>query len=253
MKWLPKTKSLLKITLDLLLPKSCVLCKSPLSLGSDLNICPNCWENTVFIQTIRCRKCGLPSPLVGEEVADFASISQCGWCLKWNYDFDEARAIGLYQGNLKEVIHKYKYNHMVHLSKDLLSMFMSHFPADFREYPFDYLIPVPLHLQKLKEREYNQTVILAEKISSFLGVSLRTDILVRNKYTPPQVELSGAERWKNVKDAFEIRGKGCLKDKSILLLDDVFTTGATVHECSKVLRQGDPRRISVLTIARAIQ
>lgn len=244
-------RNLFRYPLDLLLPKTCVLCASPLQLGAERNICSRCAENMIFIEAVVCRKCGLPSPSVGGKTAPVPT-SLCGWCRKRKYVFDQARAIGLYQGNLKELIHLYKYNRMVHLAEDILGLVTGHFPDDFRDSGFDYLIPVPLHKTKLKEREYNQTAILAEKISAFLSVPVNSNILIRDRYTQPQVDLSGVERWRNVRNAFRLKEKISLEDKNLLLLDDVFTTGATINECARVLRKTNPSGINVLTIARAV-
>jgi len=118
---------------------------------------------------------------------------------------------------------------------------------------FDLLIPVPLHRQRLRERGFNQVLLLVKEISSRTGIPYRKTILQKKKPTLPQVILSGMEREKGLRGAFHVIGREGLAGKSVLLVDDVYTTGATVNECSKVLRRGGAKRVDVLTLAHAIK
>ena len=117
----------------------------------------------------------------------------------------------------------------------------------------DLLLPVPLHRQRLRERGFNQALLLAQDLSRRTGIPCNKRILQKKKPTLPQVNLSGPEREKGVRGAFQVTEKKKLKGKSILLVDDVYTTGATVNECSKVLMAGGAERVDVLTLAHAIK
>lgn len=113
------------------------------------------------------------------------------------------------------------------------------------------IIPVPLHRKRLKERGYDQSSLLAFGIGRQLNIPVSCENLIRTRYTIPQVNLSGYERTKNVRGAFSIRDNEELKDKVILLIDDVLTTGATIRECVKLMRGASADKIHVLTFARA--
>lgn len=114
------------------------------------------------------------------------------------------------------------------------------------------LLPVPLHHKRLREREFNQSLLLAKKIGKALKIPLIPDNLQRIRWTRPQIELKGEERLINVKGAFALKNHKTIEGKSILLIDDVYTTGATVRECSKILKKAGVEKVYVLTLARVI-
>jgi ComF family protein len=115
----------------------------------------------------------------------------------------------------------------------------------------DMLAPVPLHKKRLRQRGFNQALLLAAAIGQRFGIPLSCDNLVRVRYTRPQVELSAGERAANVAGAFALRRPAEAAGKSILLIDDVFTTGATLNECSRVLKEAGAASVTALTLARA--
>jgi ComF family protein len=117
----------------------------------------------------------------------------------------------------------------------------------------DLLIPVPLHKQRLRERGFNQALLLVKELSHRTGIPYRKRILQKVRPTLPQVNLSGVEREKGVRGSFEIVRKEELEEKTILLVDDVYTTGATVNECSKVLLAAGAERVDVFTLAHALK
>lgn len=114
----------------------------------------------------------------------------------------------------------------------------------------EVILPVPLHRSRLRQRGFNQAVLLGSKISSHLSIPMRSDILLRTKATEPQVELSAAERKLNVKDAFSVKSSEQLIGKRILLIDDVITTGSTMNECAKELKKAGAEMIIATTVAR---
>ncbi len=119
--------------------------------------------------------------------------------------------------------------------------------------PFDLLIPVPLHPKRLRERGFNQSLLLVKELSHRTGIPYEKRLLQKKRQTLPQVELSGREREKEVRNSFRIIKREALRGKTILLVDDVYTTGATVNECAKVLLAAGAERIDVFTIAHAIK
>ncbi|MBP1708466.1 MAG: amidophosphoribosyltransferase family protein [Deltaproteobacteria bacterium] len=164
-----------------------------------------------------------------------------------------ARALGSYEGPLQEAIHRWKYRGILSLT----SLFGEWMADALRRHwggaSPELLIPVPLHTRRLRERGFNQALLLAQNLSRRTGIPCDKRILRKEKSTLPQVNLSGAEREKGVRGAFKIAEKKDLRGTSILLVDDVYTTGATVNECSRVLMAGGAKKVDVLTLAHAVK
>jgi len=164
-----------------------------------------------------------------------------------------ARAWGAYEGSLQESIHRWKYEGKTYLTPFFADWMAEGLNRYWEPNSFDLLIPVPLHRQRLRERGFNQALLLVKEISFRTGTPYRKTILQKKKPTIPQVTLSGPEREKGLRGAFHVIGGEELTGKSVLLVDDVYTTGATVNECSKMLRRGGAKRVDVLTLAHAIK
>jgi ComF family protein len=167
--------------------------------------------------------------------------------------FTMVRALGSYEGSLQEAIHRWKYEGKTSLNPFFVEWMAEGLTRYWDPNLFDLLIPVPLHIQRLRERGFNQALLLVKELSRRTGIPYRKRILQKRTNTIPQVNLSGAEREKGVKGAFHVIGREGLEGKCILLVDDVYTTGATVNECSKVLLAGGAERVDVLTLARAVK
>jgi ComF family protein len=119
--------------------------------------------------------------------------------------------------------------------------------------PLDLAMPVPLHGSRLRQRGFNQALLLAQGVCGRFSVPLSFDNLYRTRHTRPQVELSGRERAENVRGAFAVARPGEVRDRKVLLIDDVFTTGATMNECAKVLKDAGAASVTVLTLARTAE
>jgi ComF family protein len=167
--------------------------------------------------------------------------------------FTMARALGAYEGSLREAIHRWKYEGKTYLTPFFAEWMEEGLNRHWGPHSLDLLIPVPLHTQRLRERGFNQALLLVKELSRRTGIPYRKTILQKKKPTIPQVNLSGTEREKGLRGAFQVIGKEELLGKSVLLVDDVYTTGATVNECSKVLLRGGAERVNVLTLAHAIR
>jgi competence protein ComFC len=116
----------------------------------------------------------------------------------------------------------------------------------------EMIIPVPLHSTKLRQRQFNQAELLAKSLSKAFSKELNNKLLLKIKPAPAQVDLSGAKRLKNVRGTFKVKNTDSLKNKNLLIVDDVFTTGATVNECAKMLTDAGANRVEVLALARSI-
>jgi len=164
-----------------------------------------------------------------------------------------ARSLGTYEGSLQEAIHHWKYEGKTNLTPFFAEWMAEGLKRYWKPDFFDFLIPVPLHTQRLRERGFNQALLLVKELSRRTGIPYRKTILQKKKPTVPQVNLSGAEREKGLRGAFHVVGMEELEGKWVLLVDDVYTTGATVNESSKVLLRGGAKRVDVLTLAHAIR
>ena len=151
---------------------------------------------------------------------------------------------GLYEGILAEAINQFKFHGVKRLSKPLGRLLLSlDLPA------LEGIVPVPLSIKRLRERGFNQSLLIASSISKNIRVPLLMNTLLKKKETPPQIGLSAKERRVNLKSAFEVKGN--IKGLRLLLFDDVMTTGATVAECSKQLIKAGAKEVIVLTLARS--
>lgn len=164
-----------------------------------------------------------------------------------------ARAAGTYEGALKETIHRWKYEERTYLTAFFGEKLTEVFYRYWNSQSFDLILPVPLHPKRLKERGFNQALLLAKELSRRTRIPCSKRLLRKRFPTPPQVDLSGEEREKGVRRSFHIPKAEEVKGRSILLVDDVYTTGATVNECSKMLLRAGAERVDVLTLAHAIK
>jgi ComF family protein len=178
---------------------------------------------------------------------------RCGACRAQPPAFDHARAIGRYEGPLRQAIHLLKYRGQLRVMHPLLQLALTHFDAHFPGADFDAILPVPLHRQRLMQREFNQAAGIAKGLARHLDIPLWERVLVRVRRTRPQVELSDRERRQNVRQAFAVTDIAALADKQVLVVDDVFTTGATLGEIARTLKIAGARRVDVFTLARVVQ
>ncbi len=164
-----------------------------------------------------------------------------------------ARALGYYEGPLREAIHRWKYEEKLYLTPFFGEKLAEGFRRHWKPGAVDLLIPVPLHPKRLRERGFNQALLLVKALSQQTKIPYSKRLLKKRVPTPPQVKLSGGEREKGVKGSFHIEREDEIEGKTILLVDDVYTTGATVNECSRVLLKAGAERVDVLTLAHALK
>lgn len=166
-----------------------------------------------------------------------------------NMKFDELHCNYLYEGIVRKRMLDYKFRHKKYLCK----MFAEGIICGIQNMKsnFDMIIPVPIHKDRLMERGYNQSSLIANIISKQTGIVCRKDILVKVNKNKMQSKLTKEERIKNVKGIFDIRNGFVLKGKTVLLIDDIYTTGATANECSRVLKRAGATKVIVYTVAKA--
>jgi len=232
-------KRFLKALLDLLLPSFCLACEKPLGPAADLLFCPDCLAGLHYIRSPLCPCCGRVYLVAA------GGDHHCGACLATPNHFTWARALFLYEEPLKEVIHRFKYQGKTACLRSF-ARFAENLPKVAEA---DWIVPVPLHPSRLRERGFNQALLLAH---AFFPKDRRItpDLLIRSRPTEPQTCFNGAARRTNLKNAFVVKAPHRLTGKKILLVDDVFTTGTTVNECARVLKKAGADEVMVLTLAR---
>jgi ComF family protein len=230
--------------LDFLFPSLCRICEGPLD-GAKW-VCSGCFDRIIEILPPYCHICGLPLPHSFMET----ERPVCKDCKQEIRHFKAARSVAVYDGVMRECIHLLKYEGKTALSKPLGMRLSNLVERDSIE--VDLLVPVPLHPKKRRERGFNQAELLSSKIASQLGIPINRKDLVKRKPTPSQTELDRRERITNVKGSFAIRKRDPFFNKRVLLVDDVFTTGATVNECSRVLLEAGAKAVYVVTLGRKV-
>jgi len=232
--------------LDIVFPTSCAFCNASVQ-GSDIPfICASCWADFSLLSGPVCPRCG--KPFDSPDALQYSPEHACRDCRTNSPHFDQVLSVGHFEGALREAIHQFKYRPCRSLGRPL-GTWMA---GNVRLLEIDLIIPVPLHVKRLRQRGFNQALLLAQFLCEVHGVPLSYDELLRVKPTKPQVELSGEERKTNVANAFAIRNKGCMAGKRVMLVDDVFTTGATLNECASVLKGDGAVRVVAITLARAV-
>lgn len=228
--------------LDLFIPALCPLCSR--KLDSE-HFCQNCESQITTIETPYCIKCG--KPLFENEKGNY-----CGRCLSSKLFYNKIRSYGHYDGTLKDAIKKFKFGHDYILKQPLGKTICKTPDLDFKIY--DFIIPVPLHKSRTRERGFNQSLLLARHISKEYKIPLDYKNLVKIKDTSDQATLAFRERLKNIsKDTFRLNNTHLFRGKNVLVVDDVVTTGTTLNVISKLLKKkGKAKNVDCVTVARTV-
>ena len=271
-------KKLYKIVNETVFPPKCLVCRSFIdppqseengyssAVDLSLNIqsqverlfakylCWNCIRGLVVVESPLCSCCGLP--FESRQGIDH----RCGDCSASLKKFRIARAPLVYEQIFTEVIHCYKYKGKIQLARPLGELLLTAFRFFWDKDSIDVVVPVPLHLKRLRKRGFNQVYLLIRNWQTIAGqvhldlndLQIERDVIVRNVSTVPQTGLGRRQRAANIKDAFELVDEAKIIDKRILLVDDVYTTGATVDECARLLLHHGAAHVDVLSLARAV-
>lgn len=231
--------------LDFIYPANCHLCSNPLTHGRHL--CEPCADSLHYVKTPFCSQCG--ECYDGSIQTDFI----CPNCHDLTLDFEFARAALKSRGMSRSLLHDFKYRRKIHLSDELGRVLQTGLD-DPRFEPFldhGILVPVPLHRVRLRKRKFNQSEELASSLKKFSALRI-INALQRNRNTATQTRFSRAQRLKNLRGAFELKARyhSEIQGKNIILLDDVFTTGSTANECTRVMLAKGAKSVAVLTLLR---
>jgi len=226
--------------LDFFLPRLCLFCGGVVAEEAQAAVCPDCEGKIEWVGSPVCPCCGLVFP--SREGED----RLCGSCITDPPPFARARAAAVYEGPVATAIKRFKFaRQMAYLP--VLQHWLQQPRGRELVDDADLLIPVPLHPRRLQYRGFNQALLLAR---AFPDAKVGREMLARVRHTVPQIGLNPKERRDNVHRAFAVPRPQEVKGKNVLLVDDLFTTGATVRECARVLRRAGARRVEVLTVAR---
>jgi ComF family protein len=274
------TRSLLNIFLDAVFPPKCLVCSRLFKPGTrhpaneqvpDVTdeltalfaksyrlltsfCCSDCLKAFATIQSPICSCCGAPFKS-SQDQNHF-----CGECIARPKKFRMARAAMVFDQKLMTVIHRFKYAAKTQLARPLGGLMLSGFMRHWEGEKVDLILPVPLHPQKFRKRGFNQSYLLirswnavADPVHIILpDIPVHTNVLIRTRATVPQTGLGRRQRLKNVKGVFSLRFPEKIYGKKVLVVDDVYTTGATVNECARTLLKFGAERVDALTLARAI-
>ena len=230
---------------DILLPPRCLV--SGEVVAEQGMVAPAVWGGLRFIGAPLCVCCGYPF--------DFKAEGEplCGACLREAPPFAAARAALAYDDASRAMILKFKHADQIHAAATFFP-WLERAGQDLLAQA-DILVPVPLHRRRLLKRRYNQAAILAQGLAKRAGRLCVNDAMIRRRATPSQGHMNFHERHKNVQHAFAFNPKRAAQvaGKNVLLVDDVYTTGATVKECAEVLLKGGAAKVNVLTLARVVK
>lgn len=238
-------KWLLRVV-DLVYPRNCQFCAETLTEEHRGVICPACLAKAKPIEPPFCQHCALP--FAGKLHEPFA----CGYCKDLNLHFSRAVAACRAEGVVRDCIHRFKYNREMYFEQHLTDWLTAAGKRWIDWQRVDAIVPVPLYPRKERQREFNQAERLARALSRAVDVPVLARQLRRVKETSTQTRLDATTRRANVRNAFAARRGEVFVGKRLVLVDDVFTTGATLDSCARVLREEGAEDVIALTVARGV-
>lgn len=221
---------------DILYPPRCPVCDGIVPWKRD--ICPECERKLPRVDTARCRICGSP-------VED--GMLLCDDCMEMKHSFDSGMGIFIYDDTMRHVIAAFKYKERREYGHALGRLIVDASGDLIENWKPDVIVPIPIHKERLAERGYNQAEILAEEVSERTGIPMRSDILVRKGRTAAMKNLNREERRANMVSAFAVP-PGAYIPETVLIIDDIYTTGATIDAASSVLKKCGAGRVFFLTV-----
>ncbi len=226
--------------MELLSPDNikCIVCEDELPQDSPYGLCDKCLDKLPYVNKA-CNRCG-------REIYDMSSY--CFDCKEGGMEYDKVYSCLNYEDFVHLLVYKLKYGGEKYLAKYMAQIIIDKIKGE--NITADYILPVPLNQIRQQQRGFNQAELLAQCVSRECNIPL-LDNMQRVRNTPFQASLSREERLVNLKDAFKLKDKALVKGKTILLLDDIFTTGTTINECSKVLKKAGASKVLGITYAHA--
>jgi len=231
-------KSVKDLLLDMLFPERCPMCDKILS-GKEAHICDTCNAEVKIVKEPYCMKCG--KPVLREE-------EYCKDCVRHSHTFDRGRTLFVYEGAVKKSIYRFKYAGRKQYAKQYAYFAERELGNFIREVAPDALVPVPLHKKRFRKRGYNQAQLFAGALGRQMGIPVETKLVKRIKNTLPQKELDLSARQNNLKKAFKLC-RNDVKLNTIIIIDDIYTTGSTIDALAQLFRDAGAERIYFLAIS----
>jgi ComF family protein len=238
---------LCRLALRIVLPVNCIGCRQALRREPTPFFCEACWDRIHPLAGPRCAGCD--QPFVSSAATSWTPEGRCQNCLERPPAYQRAWTLYPYIPPLQDAICALKYRGISALAKPLAALMVRAMPETI---DCDLIVPVPLHPSRLRAREFNQSLLLADQLSRHLRRPVSITTLIRSISTEPQTALTRRERLRNLRRAFSVRNADAIAGRHILLVDDVFTTGTTLHECARALRHAGAAVVSALTLARTV-
>ena len=237
-------KKILATALDIACPGVCLSCGALLEGPWELPLCGPCTVEANFAGDMMCPRCGAGVTRDPEE------MRMCPKCHDLNLNFERAVSLAPYEGPMGQVVRALKFRGRRALAGPLGRMLAAILRRqDFTQH-LDVIVPVPIHWRRRFKRGFNQSELIAQSLGRALGLPVEGRNLRRIRHTKPQTRLSRRERLSNLKGAFRVRRPGAFKDRNVLLVDDVMTTGGTITECSREIRKAGAKQIYAAFAAR---
>lgn len=235
--------SFVRLSLDTVLPPRCPVTQDIVERQGTLS--PKAWASLHFLSDPLCKTCGVPLEV------DVGKDMECGGCLVTKRQYVKLRSALAYDDASKPLILGFKHGDRTHAVVSFVPWLMQ--AGRDLIAAADMIVPVPLHRWRLLQRRYNQSGLMAAALGRTAQKNVMHDVLMRTRSTPSQGFLKAGERAQNVRNAFAVRSDVDVSGKNILLIDDVYTTGATVSECAKALKDKGASAVNVLTLARVVR
>jgi len=232
------TRKLSDIILDIVFPPRCPICNELISQGK-IGTCDSCEGLLSFVEEPYCLKCGKP---IEDEKEEY-----CGDCKKRRHFFDEGRAVLIYDEHMSKSIYRFKYNGKQEYARFYGKIIYERLVRKIKQWNPDVIIPVPIHKSRMKKRGFNQAFLIAKELSKYSNIPVDNHILIRKIPTKVMKNLDAKERENNLKKAF-IVVKNSVKLNSVVIIDDIYTTGSTVDAISRVLREAGVSKIYFITV-----
>ncbi len=233
--------------LRFLVPADCTACGAPLGSDPIPLFCLDCWKTIAPLPTPRCARCDQPFASAASTTYSHGHV--CQTCRTRPPSYTRAWTLYPYLPPLQDAICLFKYRGKVALASSLAQLLIHRLPPIPS---LDLIMPVPLHGQRLRTREFNQALLLADRLAGPMGTPVSHENLIRVVPSIPQTTLTRSRRMTNLRGAFALRQPNAVKGARILLIDDVFTTGTTLNECAKSLRKAGSSDVYALTLARTL-
>ncbi|MGB8958920.1 MAG: ComF family protein [Candidatus Aminicenantales bacterium] len=229
----------------LVFPSFCHICREPLERAGEKIVCGECLGKLT-------PRVGPVCPLCGRFEAGGMEDHLCGRCSREAPAFSRQRSCGVYGGALKDIILLFKYRKYAPLSRPLARFADSCLSGDQLLWEnAELLVPVPLHPSRRRDRGFNQARLLARDLASRRGLDVLAGVLVKTVNRPAQAGLRAADRERNVRRAYTVKHADRVLGRTLILIDDVTTTGATIRECARVLKKAGARDVRAITLAQA--